>query len=60
MEEVEQVHLCVAAAQNRAAALYTSLGFESFEREKHALKIDKEYVDQDYMVLWLDNGIQEK
>ena len=48
---LEQINLTVAADQVAAKRLYTSLGFEGFGREKHALKIDGSYVDEDHMVL---------
>jgi RimJ/RimL family protein N-acetyltransferase len=50
---LEQILLTVAADQIAAKRLYTSLGFETFGHEKHALKIDNGYVDEDHMVYWL-------
>ena len=50
---VEKIILTVAADQIAAKRLYRSLGFEVFGQEKHALKIDGGYVDEDHMVLWL-------
>lgn len=50
---LEQIQLTVAADQIAAKRLYASLGFETFGHEKHALKIDGAYVDEDHMVLWL-------
>ena len=50
---LEQIMLTVSTGQEAARRLYTSLGFEVFARERHALKVDDEYVDEDYMVLWL-------
>lgn len=50
---LEQINLTVASDQIPAKRLYSSLGFEMFGREKHALKIDGGYVDEDHMVLWL-------
>lgn len=50
---LEQIHLTVATDQVAAKKLYLSLGFEVFGHEKHALKIDHSYVDEDHMVLWL-------
>lgn len=50
---LEQIVLSVAARQNAARHLYESLGFEVFGHERHALKIDGEYVDEDHMVLAL-------
>ena len=51
--EVEQIQLSVSVGQTAARALYESLGFEVFGRERHALKVDGEYVDEDHMVLWM-------
>ncbi len=50
---LEQIQLTVSIGQESAHALYRSLGFEPFGREKHALKVDGQYVDEDHMVLWL-------
>ncbi len=50
---VEKIMLTVAADQTAAKRLYASLGFEVFGEEKHALKVDGRYVDEDHMVLWL-------
>jgi ribosomal protein S18 acetylase RimI-like enzyme len=51
--EVEQIQLSVSATQSAARDLYLSLGFEIFGRERHALKVDGHYVDEDHMVLWI-------
>jgi len=50
---VEKIILTVASDQTAAKRLYGSLGFEVSGREKHALKVDGQYVDEDHMVLWL-------
>jgi len=50
---LEQIQLSVSTGQAAARHLYESLGFETFGRERHALKVDGEYVDEDHMVLWL-------
>jgi ribosomal protein S18 acetylase RimI-like enzyme len=50
---VEKIILTVAADQIAAKRLYRSLGFEVCGQEKHALKIDDSYVDEDHMALWL-------
>jgi ribosomal protein S18 acetylase RimI-like enzyme len=51
--EIEKILLTVAADQVAAQRLYRSLGFEVFGEEKHALRVDNGYVDEDHMVLWL-------
>ena len=50
---LEQIHLSVSAGQLSAKRLYLSLGFEVFGHERHALKVEGDYVDEDHMVLWL-------
>jgi RimJ/RimL family protein N-acetyltransferase len=50
---LEQIVLTVSTGQVAARRLYESLGFEVFGQERHALKVDGEYVDEDHMVLWL-------
>jgi ribosomal protein S18 acetylase RimI-like enzyme len=50
---LEQIVLSVAVDQTAARRLYKSLGFEVFGHERHALKVDGAYVDEDHMVLWL-------
>jgi len=47
---LEQVVLTVGTEQSAAKALYSSLGFEVFGRERHALKVGESYVDENYMV----------
>jgi len=51
---LEQILLTVAVDQTAARRLYQSLGFQVFGHERHALKVDGGYVDEDHMVLWLD------
>jgi ribosomal protein S18 acetylase RimI-like enzyme len=53
VEGIEQIVLAVATTQAAAAALYQSLGFRSFGRERNALKIGDRYVDEEHMVLYL-------
>src|SRR5271154_2017520 len=50
---LEQILLTVAVEQTAARRLYRSLGFKVFGHERHALKVDGAYVDEDHMVLWL-------
>jgi RimJ/RimL family protein N-acetyltransferase len=50
---LEQILLSVSIGQAAARRLYESLGFEPWGRERHALKVDGQYVDEDHMVLWL-------
>jgi RimJ/RimL family protein N-acetyltransferase len=53
---LEQIILTVGQHQTAARRLYASLGFEVFAQERKALKIDDAYVDEDYMVLYLDRN----
>ncbi len=51
LDGLEQVMLTVGVDQTAARRLYCSAGFEVFGRERHALKVDDSYVDEDHMVL---------
>lgn len=48
---LEQIKLTVATGQIAAVRLYSSLGFESFGCERHALRVGDVYVDEEHMVL---------
>lgn len=50
---LEQIHLMVVADNVAAKRLYTSLGFEVYGVEPHALKLDGKYSDEELMVLFL-------
>jgi len=50
---LEQITLTVATGQAAAVKLYSSLGFESFGCERHALRVGDIYVDEEHMVLRL-------
>jgi ribosomal protein S18 acetylase RimI-like enzyme len=56
IQGVEQVMLGVTTTQTAAAALYRSLGFQSFGLERRALKIGDRYVDEEYLVLPMTNS----
>jgi ribosomal protein S18 acetylase RimI-like enzyme len=49
---MEQVALAVSRENVGAKTLYESLGFEVYGRERRALKIGGEYVDEELMVLY--------
>ncbi len=51
---LDQITLTVAAPQAPARRLYTSLGFEVFGYEPHALKIGDTYVDEEHRVFWIN------
>jgi ribosomal protein S18 acetylase RimI-like enzyme len=50
---LEQISLSVSVTQEAARRLYSDLGFEVYGYEKHALKVDDTYVDDEHRVLWL-------
>jgi ribosomal protein S18 acetylase RimI-like enzyme len=50
---LEQVTLGVSMSQMAARQLYDTLGFQVYGYERHALKIDATYVDEEHRVLWL-------
>ncbi len=56
LPELEQVRLSVWTGAAAARALYLSLGFEVYGVERHALKVDNLYTDEEHMVLFL-NGM---
>jgi len=51
---LEQIILTVGQHQSAAKRLYASSGFQVFAQEERALKVGDSYVDEDYMVLYLD------
>lgn len=51
--DLAQVLLSVTATQGAAISLYHSLGFETFGTEPRALKINDQFVDENYLVLRL-------
>jgi ribosomal protein S18 acetylase RimI-like enzyme len=53
MDGLEQVLLVVAATQEKPRRLYESLGFEKYAVEPRSLKVGKEYIDDELMVLFL-------
>ncbi|KAB8125974.1 GNAT family N-acetyltransferase [Gracilibacillus oryzae] len=53
---LEQIYLSVAATNERAKKLYTSLGFNVYAYEKNALKFQGTYYDEEQMVLFLDSN----
>jgi ribosomal protein S18 acetylase RimI-like enzyme len=51
--DLEEVLLSVAVSQVAAQKLYASFGFESYGRERRALRVCKQSIDEDYMALKL-------
>ena len=51
--ELEQVSLSVSVLQEAARQFYSTLGFEVYGYERHALKVGDTYVDEEHRVLWL-------
>jgi ribosomal protein S18 acetylase RimI-like enzyme len=54
---LEQVSLSVSIPQEAARRLYSTLGFEVYGYEKHALKVGETYVDEEHRVLWLQEAL---
>ena len=50
---LEQIELAVSTKQAAAKRLYQSFGFTCYGREEHALKIGREYIGYDLMILRL-------
>ena len=55
---LEQLTLSVATEQRAARRLYASFGFEVWGLERRALKLPDRYVDEEYRVLWLLEGLE--
>lgn len=55
IEGLEQLLLSVAVTQLAAAHLYRSIGFEPWGREPRALKVNGEFIDEEYMILPLNS-----
>ncbi|TXK71676.1 GNAT family N-acetyltransferase [Paenibacillus sp. N3.4] len=53
---LEQINLTVVSENDYAKKLYMSLGFETYGRERNALKFNGQYVDEDLMVLNISNA----
>jgi ribosomal protein S18 acetylase RimI-like enzyme len=49
LDGIEQILLSVATTQSAAVALYRSLGFQSYGREPQALKVNGQFIDEEYM-----------
>jgi ribosomal protein S18 acetylase RimI-like enzyme len=56
VEGVEQILISVSTTQRPAVELYRSIGFESWGREPQALKVDGEFIDEEYMSLKKPQG----
>lgn len=50
---IEQILISVTRTQTEAVGLYRSMGFQTFGCEPRALKVAGQYVDEEYMVLFL-------
>lgn len=53
IKEIEQIHLTVVSSNEAARQLYLSLGFVIYGKEKHALKIDNVYFEEEHMYIFL-------
>ena len=50
---LEQINLTVVSNNDAAKRLYESVGFEVYGVERHALKFNGQYFDEDWMVLFI-------
>ncbi|SDX49737.1 Protein N-acetyltransferase, RimJ/RimL family [Marininema mesophilum] len=50
---LEQIYLCVVSDNHVAKGLYERIGFTTFGREPHAMKLGGQYLDEEHMVLFL-------
>ncbi|MCM3453711.1 GNAT family N-acetyltransferase [Heyndrickxia oleronia] len=53
LKVIEQIYLSVVASNIAAKNLYSKFGFRTFALEKHALKMENQYFDEEHMVLFL-------
>ena len=53
MVGIEQILISVTRTQAEAVGLYRTIGFQTFGCEPRALKVAGQYVDEEYMVLFL-------
>jgi ribosomal protein S18 acetylase RimI-like enzyme len=53
IEGIEQIYLVVTSINEPAKKLYYSLGFETYGKDKRALKIENKYFDDELMVLFI-------
>jgi peroxiredoxin/RimJ/RimL family protein N-acetyltransferase len=51
--DVEQIELTVVSREEPAHALYAALGFQIQGTTRRAMKVGRDYHDEDLMVLWL-------
>ena len=54
LDGLEQINLGVVSSNISAKGLYNSFGFKTYAVEKNALKIGKQYFDDDLMVLFIE------
>ena len=51
---VEQILISVSTTQKAAGCLYRALGFQSWGCERRALKVGEQYIDEEYMALYIE------
>jgi peroxiredoxin/GNAT superfamily N-acetyltransferase len=56
LDDVEQIELTVVTREQAARSLYLAVGFERQGTVRHAMKVGREYLDEDTLVLWLPRG----
>lgn len=53
LQGLEQINLMVVSTNEAARNLYVSLGFVVYGYERHAIKVNGQYLDEELMVLFL-------
>ncbi|MDQ0188882.1 GNAT family N-acetyltransferase [Alicyclobacillus cycloheptanicus] len=54
---LEQINLTVVSSNEHAKKLYQSVGFQVYGVERNALKYNRQYFDEDLMVLFLQDKL---
>jgi peroxiredoxin/RimJ/RimL family protein N-acetyltransferase len=57
VDDVEQIELTVVTREEAARSLYLAMGFQWQGTARHAMKVGREYSDQDTLVLWLNRPV---
>jgi peroxiredoxin/RimJ/RimL family protein N-acetyltransferase len=57
VDDVEQIELTVVTREEAARSLYLAVGFQWQGTSRHAMKVGREYFDQDTLVLWLNRAV---
>jgi peroxiredoxin/GNAT superfamily N-acetyltransferase len=57
VEGIEQIEMTVVTREEAARSLYLAIGFQWQGTARHAMKVGREYFDQDTLVLWLSRPV---